>query len=211
MTLLTFMTGIVIIIFSMMLMSGFFSNNEWRAPLLELSFELGKNPLDKELQSGYKRRSFLIVVFFLILYLIGCLIVLTSAMLHDYKTIKLIILGIILLWLLKGAYELIRAFYSKKTRLRNYLFSPYFFAWRRDNLYEYSDQEIAEAICRVCNIHDSSLLQENTNLKDFLIVLYQNQKPFLNWYFENLQDLEESDKYEGYSKILEENIAQAKK
>ena len=131
----------------------------------------------------------------MILFGIGGTIILKSSILQNYKNIILIVLGILLLWLLKGAYGLIRAFYSRKTRLLNYLFSPYLFSWRRDHLSEYSDQEIAAAVCRVCNIHDNSLIQENTNLKDFLIALHQKTRPPIE--------------HDAYPKILEENIGQA--
>jgi len=175
----------------MVSMSGFFSKNEWRAPLLELSFELSY----KELQSGTKRHGLFLVIFFLILFGVGGTIILRSSILQNYKIIVLIVLGILLLWLLKGAYGLIKAFYSRKTRLLNYLFSPYLFAWRRDHLGKYSDREIAAAICRVCNIHDNSLIQEDANLKDFLITLHRKTRPPIE--------------HNAYPKILEESIAQA--
>lgn len=185
----------------MVSMSGFFSKNEWRASLLELSFELSyernKKLIYKELQSGTKRRGLFLAIFFLILFGVGGIIILRSPILQNYKIIVLIALGILLLWLLKGTYELIKAFYSGKTRLLNYLFSPYLFAWRRDHLSEYSDQEIAVATCRVCNIHDNSLIQENMNLKDFLIALHRKTRP--------------SIEHEAYPKILEENMSEAER
>ena len=194
MTVLTLGAGIILIIFSMVSISGFFSKNEWRAPLLELTAEL-KGGHWKEEQPGVRRRGVSLVIFFLVLFSVGGSIVFRSSLLQNYRNIVLIVLGILLLWLLKGTYGLIRAFYSRKTRLLNYLFSPYLFAWRRDHLSEYSAQEIAAAICRVCNIHDNSLIQENTNLKDFLIALHRKTRP--------------SVEYEAYAKILEEDIAQA--
>lgn len=187
--------GVIFIIFSMGSMSGFFSKNEWRAPLLELTSELEGGVL-KKMQPGVRRRGLSLVIFFLVLFNIGGAIILTSPILQNYKNIILIVLGILLLWLLKGAYELIRTFYSRKTRLLNYLFSPYFFAWRRDHLSKYSDQEIASAICRICNIRDNSLIQESTNLKDFLIALHHKTRP--------------PREHNLYPKRLEENIARAK-
>lgn len=187
--------GVVLIIFSMVSMSGFFSKNEWRDPLLELSTELERNPASKKLQSGVKRRGLFLIILFLILFGIGGTIVLRSPILQNYKNITLIVLGIFLVWLSKGAYGLIRAIYSRKVRLLNYLFSPYLFAWRRDFLSEYSDQEIAAAICTVCNIYDNSLVQENTSLKDFLIALHRKTRPPIE--------------HDAYPKVLEENIAQA--
>lgn len=194
MPILTIVIGVTFIIFSIVSMSGFFSKNEWRAPLLELSSELEGGTL-KKMQPGVKRRGLSLVIFFLVLFGIGGVIVLSSLILQNYENIILIVLGILLLWLLKGAYELIRTFYSTKTKLLNYLFSPYLFAWRRDHLSAYSEKEIASAICRVCNIHDNSLIQENINLKDFLIALHRKTRP--SW------------EHKTYPKILEENIAQA--
>jgi hypothetical protein len=194
MPILTILIGVIFIIISLVTMSGFFSKNEWRAPLLELSSELEGGVL-KKMQLGVKRRGLSLVILFLVLFNIGGVIILRSLILQNYRNIILIVLGILLLWLLKGAYELIRTFYSRKTKLLNYLFSPYLFAWRRDHLIEYSDQEIASAICRVCNIHDNSLIQENTNLKNFLIALHRKTRP--------------SCEHKTYPKILKENIAQA--
>jgi len=196
MVIFTLVVGIILIIFSMVSMSGFFSKNEWRAPLLELSSEL-KGGVWKKIQLGVRRRGLSLVIFFLVLFSIGGVIILRLSILQNYKNIILIILGIFLLWLLKGVYELIRTLYSRGTRLLNYLFSPYLFAWRRDHLSEYSDQEIASAICRVCNIRDNSILQENMNLKDFLIALHHKTRP--------------SKEHNEYPEILKENIAQAEK
>lgn len=194
MTILTLGIGVILIIFSIVSVFGFFSKNEWRASLLELNSEL-EGGLSKKLQPGVRYRGSSFAIFFLILFGIGGMIILVSPILQNYKNVILIVLGIILLWLLKGAYGLIRAFYSKKTRLLNYLFSPYLFAWRRDHLSEYSDREIAAGICRVCNVHDDSLIQGNTNLKDFLIALHRKIRP--------------SIEHSSYIKILEENIGQA--
>ncbi len=186
--------GIILIIFSMVSVFGFFSKNEWRAPLLELTAEL-KGKAWKKLQPETRRRGSSLVIFFLVLFNIGGTLVLKSPILQNYRNIILIVLGILLLWLLKGTYELIRAFYSRKTWLLNYLFSPYLFAWRRDHLGEYSDQEIAAAICRVCNIRDKNLFQTYTDLKSFLIVLHQKTRPPIE--------------HEKYPEVLKENISQA--
>jgi hypothetical protein len=181
----------------MVSMLGFFSKNEWRAPLLELSAELEKNQAIKDSQSGAKKRGFSVVIFFMTLFIIGGVILLRSPIFQNYKNVLLIVLAVLLLWLLKGSYELFRAFYSKKTRLLNYLFSPYLFAWRRDHLSQYSDQEIAAAICRVCKIHDDSLIQGIRDLKDFLIALHRKTRPIRE--------------HESYPDILNENISQAER
>ncbi len=197
MTILTLGIGMILIIFSMVSMSGFFSKNEWRDPLLDLGAELKRNLASKKVQSEAKRRGLFLIILYFVLFGIGGTIILRSPILQNYKNIILIVLGIFLLWLSRSAYGLIRAFYSKKVRLLNYLFSPYLFAWKRDFLSEYSDQEIAAAICRVCNIYDNSLVQENTNLKDFLISLHRKTRP--------------SIEHDTYLKVLEENIAKAGK
>ena len=184
--------GTILIILSMKSMLGWFSIDEWKAPLLELNSELKGY---KNLQPGIRFRSVSIPIFFLILFGIGGIIIVKSSILQSYRKFILIIIGIFLLWLLKGTYELIKATYSKKTRLLNYLFSPYLFAWRRDHLNKYSDKEIASAICRVCNINDKTLIQENIMLKDFLIALHRKTRP--------------SIEHDAYPEILEENLKQA--
>ena len=194
MAILTLGICIILIVFSIVSMSGLFLQNEWRAPLLELSSEL-KGGVWKKCIPGVRCRGLYLVIFFLVLFNIGGAIILILPILQNYKNIILIVLGIFLLWLLKGAYELIRTFYSRKTRLLNYLFSPYLFAWRHDHLSAYSDQEIASAICRVCSIRDNSFIQENMDLKDFLIALHRKTRLFRG--------------NKAYPKILEENIAQA--
>lgn len=186
--------GIILILFSMASVFGFFSKSEWHAPLLELTAEL-KGGAWKKLQPETRRRGASLVIFFLVLFSIGETLVLRSPILQNYRNLILIVLGILLLWLLKGTYELIRAFYSRKTWLLNYLFSPYLFAWRRDHLSEYSDHEIAAAICRVCNIRDENLIQAHADLKSFLIALHQKTRPPIE--------------HKKYPEVLEENISQA--
>ena len=192
MDILTLIIGTILITLSMKSMLGWFSIYEWKAPLLELNSELKGY---KNLQPGIRFRGVSIPIFFLILFGIGGIIIVRSSILQSYRKFVLIIIGILLLWLLKGTYELIKATYSKKTRLLNYLFSPYLFAWRRDHLNEYSDKEIASAICKVCNINDKTLIQENITLKKFLIALHQKTRP--------------SIEHDAYPEILEENLKQA--
>jgi len=194
MTTLTLGIGISLIIFSMISMLHWFALDEWKAPLLELRSELSGL---QEFQSGVRRRGISIPIFFLILFGLGAVLMLKSPILENYRKVILVILGILLAWSLKGAYELVKATYSKKTRLLNYLFSPYLFAWRRDRLSKYSDQEIAAAILNVCNIHDNSLIKENMDLKDFLIALHKKTRP--------------SIEHDAYTEMLDENISQSEK
>jgi len=130
MSILPLAIGIILIIFSMVSIYGFFSKNEWHVSLLELSAELKGW---WKVQPRMRRRGLFLTIFFLILFGIGGVLILRSPILQNYKNIILIVLGVLLLWLLKGAYGLMRTFYSRKTRLLNYLFSPYLFAWRRDH------------------------------------------------------------------------------
>ena len=196
MTILALGIGIILIISGMVSMSGFFSKNEWRAPLLELNTQL-EGGLSKAEQRRVKRRATFVTISHLVLFSIGGLIILTLPILRDYRSIVSIVLIVVLFWLLIGAYRIIRAFYSKKVRLLNYLFSPYLFAWRRDFLTKYSDQEIESAICRVCDIDGRALISKNISLKDFLIVLHQKTRSSLE--------------HDAYPKMLGENIARAEK
>jgi len=196
MTILTLGIGIILIISSMVSMFGFFSKNEWRAPLLELSAHL-EGSFSKAEQRRVRRRAVFIPIFNLGLFNIGGIVILTLPILRNYRNIVSIALIVILFWLLRGAYRIIRVFYSRKVRLLNYLFSLYLFAWRRDFLSKYSDQEIENAICSVCDIDGCALISKNMSLKDFLIVLHQKTRPPLE--------------HDVYPKILGENIARAEK
>ncbi len=187
--------GMALIIISIALLQGSFSKDEWHAPLMELTSKLKSGT--KEFYSGYKRRSIISVTLFLIMFVVGVALFLRSPSIECYKTIALILIGILSIWFLKGFYEINRAFLSKKVRLMNYLFSPYLFAWRRDYLKKYSDQEVAVAILKACNIKDDSLIKEYINLKDFLIALHSK----------TIQASERGS--QAYASVLEENIQQA--
>ena len=196
MNILILVIGIVLMVLSTKAMFGDFAKNEWRAPLLELTANLEGGSSEME-QVKVRRRAASIVIFHLVLFGIGGFIILKTPLLQNYIHIILIALIVISFWPLKGAYEIIRAFYSRKVRLLNYLFSPYLFAWRRDFLNKYSDQEIENAICNVCDVRDRGIIQKNTSLKDFLIALHRKTRPYI----------EQST----YPKVLEENIARAEK
>ncbi|MFH2145933.1 MAG: hypothetical protein ABII75_07915 [Candidatus Omnitrophota bacterium] len=187
--------GSIFIVLSIQSMIAFFKKNEWRVALLELNSEL-KVGL-QTMQTGVRRRGVIIASFFFGLFCAGALMVLASPILQSHKTIVLVVLFIIFLWLLLGLHRLIRIFYSRKSRLLNYLFSPYLFAWKRDYLNQYSDKEIACAICRCCNIKDTLFVKQGINLKDFLIALHKKTRPVI----------EQSS----YPKILEDNIKCAEK
>lgn len=77
MPILTIAIGVIFIIFSIGSMSGFFSKNEWRASLLELSSELEGGVL-KKMQSEVRRCGLSLVIFSLVLFNIGGAIILMS-------------------------------------------------------------------------------------------------------------------------------------
>ncbi|MCK5762514.1 MAG: hypothetical protein KAH05_00180 [Clostridiales bacterium] len=85
--------------------------------------------------------------------------------------------------------------YSKKIRLLNYLYSPYLFAWHRDHLSEYTDQNISDAICIACSIEGKEILTSEMNLKEFLLALCLKTRPKFE--------------YNQYPKVLEKSISQA--
>lgn len=103
--------------------------------------------------------------------------VLNSTFGQNNKFIISIVLGVMLILFLKYIYGIITATYSKKTRLLNYLYSPYLFVWKRDWFSEFSDYEIAAAILKVCDIKDDSLLEKNLELENFLINLQKKVRP----------------------------------
>jgi len=170
-----------------------FSANEWREPLIEIGFILAesKNPRLKKLNSELKTKGTVGMLFILFLYILGGIIVLVQY----HKTWVMILIGIIFLLLLKGVMGLIKSKYSKNLRLLNYLYSPYLFAWRRDKLKEYTDQQITNAICIACGIDSKEILTSNMELNDFLLVLCQKTRP--------------KYEYEQYPEVLEKSIAQA--
>lgn len=173
-------------------MSRLPSRNEWRVALWDLNAELSGISFASE-----KRNLLFAAVFFNVLFGVGVAIILRVVTPSSHRNIRLLVLGILLVWLLKGSYVLIRALDSAKTSLLNYLFSPYLFAWRRDYLSKYSDEQIAIATCRICNIHDTSFIEENTSLKDFLVALHRETRA--------------ATKHDFYPKVLQENIALARR
>jgi len=80
MPILTIVIGLIFIIFSIVSMSVFFSKNEWRAPLLELSSELEGGAL-KIMLPSIRRRGLFLVILFLVLFGIGGVIILRSLIL----------------------------------------------------------------------------------------------------------------------------------
>jgi hypothetical protein len=81
------------------------------------------------------------------------------------------------LLLLKGLIGLFRTAYSPKIRLLNYLYSPYVFAWRRDHWSEYTDEQIADAICSAVGINPRTIQVEEMTIDNFLLALCQKTRP----------------------------------
>jgi hypothetical protein len=79
--------------------------------------------------------------------------------------------------IIKGVVNLIRSKYSRKIRLLNYLYSPYLFAWRRDHLLGYTDEQIASAICEASGVDFNGLSIPSNNLDQFLIELCNRTRP----------------------------------
>lgn len=175
-----------------------FSAKEWRFPLLEIDFIIieQKNPKVKKGGSSiFKQQTIYSLIFTICLFAAGSWIILRSSVLINYRIWVFIVLFIILLWLSRGAYQVMVPMYSKKIRLLNYLYSPYLFAWRRDHLSEYIDQQIADAICMACEIDSKEIVTSEMELKDFLLTLCRKTRP--------------KYEYEQYPKVLEKSISQA--
>ena len=190
--------GIILIFISCSRMLKTFSAKEWRFPLLEIDFILieQKNPkIKKGGSSFFKQQTIYSLILTMCLFAAGSWIILSSSVLMNYRIWVFIVLLIILLWLSRGAYLVIVPMYSKNIRLLNYLYSPYLFAWRRDHLSEYTDQQIADAICIACGIYGKEIVTSEMELKEFLLALCQKTR--LKY------------EYEQYPKVLEESISQA--
>ena len=89
----------------------------------------------------------------------------------------LVVESLVFLWLIKGVIGSIRAGYSKKIRLLNYLYSPYLLAWRRDHLSDYSDEQLAAAICETSGVDINQLSISDMTLDNFLIELCVHTRP----------------------------------
>lgn len=183
--------GIILTVIGIISLKSFFSKNEWRAPLIELSAELEENIQIKNHKKSIKYNSLYLIVFFITLYSVGTYLVLTSkAIPSEFGYYILLIYVFISYLFVKGVFEIFLAFFSTKTWLKNYLYSPYFFAWRRDHLSKYSDNQIARAIIIVCKIKKPTKLEDNTDIIEFLINLHRATRPKKEFeYFPSLLEL----------------------
>ena len=113
--------GIFLILVAALGTSWLFGKNQWRAPLLEVGFTIIN---EKNILKSSRPRASIVLWF---LYIAGTVIIY-----YKYPSLWLLIIFICIgLWVLTGTWGIFRASYSKKIRLLNYLYSPYFWAWRR--------------------------------------------------------------------------------
>ncbi len=165
--------GIGLIIISQYAATKFFSMNEWRCPLLELSAVLERHRTDDD-QRGVRRRFAFIVLFHCLMFVVGALLLFWSGLIPSDSIILIIGIGILSFQLMKFVYGTIGAIFSKRVRLKIFLYSPHLFAWRRDSLGEYADSEIAAAIGKVCDVDISTV--PISDLRSFLIGLHQKAR-----------------------------------
>lgn len=161
-------------------MSRIFRQKEWRFPLLEIDFILLEQKYERVKKGGaaiFKNQTLFSLMLTVLSFGLGTFLILRSPIIRSFRLIILVILAIVLLWLIRGIYQTITPMYSKKIRLLNYLYSPYFWAWRRDHLSEFSDNQIAGAICIACGIESGGLLAEAVKLEDFLLILCKQTRP----------------------------------
>jgi hypothetical protein len=167
--------GIILALISIIGIHVGWRANEWREPLFVLMGILmrSENLKISEFYSHSRKRGADFMVFLLLLYSMGSVFIYIK---NPFIWI-IIIEFIVFLWLAKGVIGLIRAGYSKKIRLLNYLYSPYSFAWRRDHLSNYSDEDIAAAICEASGIDANQFSISGKTLDQFLIDLCNLTRP----------------------------------
>ena len=115
-------TGIILMIIAIFGIRSVWSKNEWRMPVFEVEAVLNRrtNPKMAEIISGAKRRTIIGVSILFLLYLIGATLIY-----FQYSHLWVLILAMLVaLWLLKAVVGLLKAGYSRKVRLLNYLYSP---------------------------------------------------------------------------------------
>ena len=167
--------GIILALIGAIGINGLWSKNEWRIPVFEVSSALERvaNPQVSEMHSGFKRGVATMVVILYGLYLAGaCLLYVRHT-----RAWLLVVVCLIALWLLKAVVGLVRAGYSRKVRLLNYLYSPYVLAWRRDHWSDFTYQQIAAAICEAAGIDASNIKAEEDSLDSFLLALCRHARP----------------------------------
>lgn len=166
----------------------FWRKNWWRQPLLEIDYVLmvERNPRLSNLNALLKRKGTIATFFFLFLYSLGAALVI----IRFNRLWASILIGLISLWMGHDVFIILVSKYSPKIRLRSYLYQPYLLAWRRDNLSEYTDEEVELAVCKACRIDPELVLTREMDLSTFLLTLHR----------ETMSERE----HQKYPKILEE-------
>lgn len=188
------LAGILFVVISCVRIMKLFEKNEWRMSLLELNLVI-KEQDNSNIKTGaikiFQNQVMFSLLITLLFFFIGTYLVFTQWLWFG------IIAAIIFIWIIIGIYQTISTLYSKKNKLLNYLYSPYLFAWKKDHLSEYSDTQIAKAICKICGISSSEIIDENVEIKDFLKSLCEKTRP--------------QHEYEQYDKVIENSIEEANK
>ncbi len=167
--------GIILAVIGYLGIQSVWEKNEWRYPIFEIRgvLEREKKPKIVEIVSMKKQRGACAVIVSFVVYLTGIGIV-------YWRTTSIwtaIVAAAVSLWLLYGVISLFRAAYSPKIRLLNYLYSPYVLAWRRDHWSEYTDSQIARAICQVVGIDANTIVVDRMTIDDFLLALCKRTRP----------------------------------
>lgn len=167
--------GIILAVVAFLGINSIWAKNEWRYPIFEISsvLERDTNPKVADFHAGVKRGGTTTSSVLFVVYLVGVGIVYWRMP----RLWVLIVAGLMTLLLLKGLIGLFRTAYSPKIRLLNYLYSPYVFAWRRDHWSEYTDEQIADAICSAVGINPRTIQVEEMTIDNFLLALCQKTRP----------------------------------
>ncbi|MFH1068137.1 MAG: hypothetical protein V1794_00830 [Candidatus Glassbacteria bacterium] len=170
-----FIWGIVLAILGIAGINGIWRKNEWRYSIFEICryLELKTNLKVSQHYANFKKNGTIMTLIFLLLYVSGAVLIYGE---YPKKWI-LIIEIVLLLWLSKAVVSLFRAAYSKKIRLLNFLYSPHILAWRRDHWSEYSDEQIAVAICQASGLDSSEIITNISTLDNYLITLCRQTRP----------------------------------
>lgn len=184
--------GFILIIISFLKIKKLFSSAVWRFPLLEIDFILLEKHNSNIKKGGvniFKRQKLYSIFFNIFIFSIGSLLI--------FKNLKwMSIMPLIAsLWIISAIFKILISMYSKKTRLINYLYSPYLHAWRRDHLSKYSDKQIEIAICIACGIDYKEIVNNDMNLEEFLLILCKKTRS--------------AHEYEKYSESLKASLEQA--
>ncbi|NPE30660.1 hypothetical protein HNV12_22430 [Methanococcoides sp. SA1] len=140
--------------------------------ILNRNLENNKNTESIHLYTNFINRILFFSLGGLFLYILSA----TKIYIAYSNTILLVFLLIGAFLEIKAVYNLFMSAFSKKTILLNYLYSPYFLAWRKDRLQEYSDEEIINAICAAINFERNSISEQDFTLKLFLIELCKKMR-----------------------------------